>query len=574
MDNKEVAAVFYEVADILDLQGIAFKPIAYRRAARSLESLDEDLNRLASEGKLEEIPGVGKSVAKKIEEILNTGKLSYLEKIRAQIPPGLLEILAVPDVGPKTAMMLYKELGIATLEQLKQAAQDHRLRDLKGFGEKTEGRILQGIRTLESKGSRILLGEAYPVADAYIGYIRSSASIELISAAGSLRRGKETVGDIDLLVGADNPAGVMDSFVSYPDVKEVLMKGPTKSSVVLKNNLQVDIRAVETRSFGAALQYFTGSKDHNVATRRIGVDLGYKLNEYGVFERDSGRMVAGATEEEVYQVLGLPWIPPELREDDGEIDAARKGRLPLLVEGSNVKGDLHVHTDWSDGLNSIKEVMSAARSRGHQYVAITDHSQSLKITNGLTPERLRKQVVAVKKADEEAAGGMKVLAGSEVDIKADGSLDYPKSLLEDLDIVIGSVHSRFKMDRAEMTKRIVTAIGSGMIDILGHPTGRLIGERDPYELDLEKVFEAAKDAKTCLEVNCFPDRLDLRDAHCRLARGAGVMVALGTDSHRTDHMGYLKFGVITARRGWLEDEDVLNTKNSKELVAYLRRRRG
>jgi len=573
MDNKGVAAIFFEVADILDLQGVTFKPIAYRRAARSIESLEEDLSKVASEGKLEEIPGVGKSVAKKIEEILKTGQLSYLNKIRTQIPAGLLELLSVPDVGPKTASSLFTELGISNLEQLKQAAEAHKLRNLKGFGEKTEERILQGIKTLESKGRRILLGEAYPVAEAYIDYLRLYAPAEFVSAAGSLRRGKETVGDIDILVGDDKPAGIMDAFVSYPEVKDVLMKGPTKSSIVLKNNLQVDIRCVETKSYGAALQYFTGSKDHNVSMRRIGVDLGYKLNEYGVYERDSGEMVAGATEEEVYKILGLPWIPPEMREDNGEIDAARKGSLPALVEEGDVKGDIHVHTDWSDGFNSIKEVISSALSRGYQYVAITDHSQSLKIANGLSPEKLRKQVEAARKADEEFAGRIKVLAGCEVDIKSDGTLDYPAQLLEELDIAIGSIHSRFRMDRAEMTKRMVAAIESGRIDILGHPTGRLIGERDPYEFDFDKVFEAARDSSVCLEVNCFPNRLDLRDAHCRLAKEAGVKVALGTDSHRIDQMGYLRLGVITARRGWLEDGNVLNTLSAKELVAHLKRRR-
>jgi len=381
------------------------------------------------------------------------------------------------------------------------------------------------------------------------------------------------VGDIDILVGDDEPSSVMEAFVSYPDVKEILMKGPTKSSIVLKNNLQVDIRAVETASFGAALQYFTGSKEHNVAMRKIGLDMGLKLNEYGVFERDSEKRVAGETEEEVYKALGLPFIPPEIRENDGEIEAARKGTLPRLLEPRHVRGDVHVHTNWTDGANSIKDIVSTAVSMGYEYVAITDHSQSLKITNGLTPDRLRKQVDAVRKVEEEFRGKIKVLAGNEVDIRADGSLDYASSVLKDLDIVIASVHSRFKMEREEMTRRVVKAIESGFVDILGHPTGRIIGQRLPYELDMAGVLEAAKDAGVSMELNSFPERLDLSDAHCRLAKDSKVKVAIGTDAHSKEQMGFIKFGIITARRGWLGDSDVVNTLSAKDLMSMLRRRK-
>jgi DNA polymerase (family 10) len=573
MDNSGVAAIFYEVADILDLQGVAFKPNAYRRAARSIEALEEDISKLAEEGRLVEIPGVGESVAKKIQEIIETGRLSYLEKLRQQIPQGLLRILEIPEVGPRTAMLLNRELGIENIDQLKKAAEEHRLRSLKGFGEKSEEKILQGIKTLESKGTRMLLGEAYPIGAAYVEYLKSRVSVERVSVGGSLRRGKDTVGDIDILVGEDNPLEVMEVFASYPLVQAILMKGPTKSSVVLKSGIQVDIRVVETRSWGAALVYFTGSKDHNVAIRSIGVQLGLKLNEYGVFERDSGKMIAGATEEDVYRALGLRWIPPEIREAGGEIEAARADRLPVLVGPSDVKGDLHTHTDWSDGSESIETLMQNSISRGYEYVAVTDHSQSLKIANGLSPERLKKQLVALEKAERRLDGKLKVLKGTEVDIKPDGSLDFSRSVLKDLDIVIGSVHSRFKMDRQEMTKRIMTAIESGEVDILGHPTGRLIGERDPYEVDLEKVFSAAKSSGVCMEINSFPNRLDLRDVHCRLAAQMGVKVAIGTDAHRSEQMDYIKFGVITARRGWLEKESVLNSLGAKALLSRLRRRR-
>ncbi|MEM4232933.1 MAG: DNA polymerase/3'-5' exonuclease PolX [Thermoplasmata archaeon] len=573
MDNEQVAAIFYEVADILDLQGVPFKPNAYRRAARAIEELDEDISKLAAEGRLREIPGVGESVAKKIQEILKTGQLSFLNKLRAQIPKGLLELLSVPDVGPKTAMLLNRELGISNLEDLKRAIAEHKLRNLKGFGEKSEQRILRGIQTLEAKAGRMLLGEAYPVATAYVEYLKRTGKADKVSPAGSLRRGKETVGDIDILVGDDDPEEVLEAFVSYPEVDKVLMRGPTKSSVVLKNGIQVDIRVVSPESYGAALLYFTGSKDHNVVLRSMGVSMGMKLNEYGLFDRVTGKMLAGRTEEEVYRALGLDWIPPELREVSGEVEAAKAGKLPHLVEYEDIRGDLHAHTDWSDGAGSIEQMADAAIALGYEYLAITDHTQSLKIANGLTPERLADQVKAVRRLQDRLGKRLTLLAGTEVDIKADGSLDLPRTALKELDIIVGSVHSRFRMEKSEMTERVVKAIESGWIDVLGHPTGRIIGARDPYELDFDRVLEAARESSVALEVNCFPDRLDLRDSHCRLARDAKVKVALGTDAHRSEQLGYMKLGVITARRGWMEKGDVLNALTSKELMAHLRRRR-
>lgn len=572
MNNSEVAAVLYEIADLLELQGIAFKPQAYRRAARNIEQLEAPLSQVMAEGKLDDIPGVGEAVSKKIQEMLSTGELGYLEKLRAEVPDGLVRMLEVPDVGPKTAMFLHKELGISSVEQLKEAALAHRLKDLKGFGEKTEERILHGIKVLESKGGRWLLGEALPVAEAYLEHLMASQPIDRISVAGSLRRGRDTIGDIDILVGDGSPAAVMDAFAAYPDIEEVVIRGPTKSSVRLADGMQVDLRVVDTKSYGAALQYFTGSKEHNVSLRRIGVEKGFKLNEYGLFERDSGRMVAGATEEEVYAALGLAWMPPEIREDSGEIDAAKSGTVPELVRLEHVRGDLHLHTDWSDGSDPIDEVVSTASSRGYEYVAVTDHTQSLRIANGLSPERLREQIDAVRRA-EDASSGIRVLAGSEVDILQDGSLDMPDSILKDLDLVIASVHSRFKMEKEEMTNRIVTAISSGRIDVLGHPTGRLIGRRGAYALDLPTVLDAAAEHGVCMELNCFPDRLDLRDVDCRAAREKGVRMSLGTDSHGVEHMRFIRLGVITARRGWLEPKDVLNTLDAAGLEKHLRGRR-
>lgn len=573
MDNDDIAAIFYEVADILDLQGVGFKPQAYRRAARSLESLDEEVAKVAERGELKDIPGVGEAIAEKIEEVLRTGRLAYLEKLRAEVPAGLLDILRIPDMGPKRAMMLHDELGVSTIEELKSAALEHKLRSLKGFGEKSEEKILQGIATFEGTARRTLLGDAYPIAQAYVDHLRSKLDIRLVSPAGSLRRGKETVGDIDILAGSSDPAAVMSAFLSYPRISEVLVKGPTKSSVRLKGGMQVDLRVVEPGSYGAALQYFTGSKEHNVALRGIGVKAGLKLNEYGVFDRDSGDMIAGADEEEVYMALGLHWMPPEIRENAGEIEASAEGSLPELVEREEVLGDFHVHTSWSDGANSAEEMVKAALANGHKFVAVTDHSQSLKITHGLTPQRLEEQVREIDRLKEKYKDKITILAGSEVDIKADGSLDFEGTVLQQLDIVIGSVHSRFKMERSEMTRRIVAAIESGWVDIVGHPTGRLIGEREPYEVDIETVFEAAKRLDVCMEINSYPNRLDLRDVNARLAKERGVRVALGTDAHRTDELGYLGLGVVTARRGWLTDDDVANTMSPDGIAAWLRGRR-
>ena len=569
MDNSEIAAVFDEIADLLDLQGVAFKPIAYRRAARNIESMEIDINEVAADGKIEDIPGVGKAMAKKIEEMIGTGKLAYLDDLRSEVPSGLVELLKIPDVGPKTAVVLHNELGITSVAMLKEAILSHRLHGIRGFGEKTEERILQGIRTVESKSGRTLMGIALPIAEAFVDYLKESLPLDKICLAGSLRRGKETVGDIDILVGDDKLATIMDAFVSYPEVDSLLMKGPTKSSVRLRSGLQVDIRAVESKSWGAALCYFTGSKEHNVSMRRIGVEKGLKLNEYGLFERESGNMVAGATEEEVYEALDLRYVEPEIRENSGELEASKQGTLPVLVNRADIRGDFHVHTSWSDGANKVEDVVSKAVAKGYEYIAITDHSQSLRIANGLSPERLGKQIEAVRKADELGGGRVRVLAGSEVDIRADGSLDFPSSLLKDLDIVIGSVHSRFKMEKNEMTERVVNAVSSGQIDILGHPTGRLIGKRAPYALDLEKVFSAARGSGVSMELNSFPDRLDLADANCRHAMNSGVKVAIATDAHSVEQMDYIKYGITTARRGWLEAKDVLNTVRGKDILKRL-----
>ena len=565
MGNSDVARIFYEIADMLELQGVSFKPQAYRRAASAIEQLEIDIEDAVRDGRHKEIPGVGAAIAKKIEEIVETGRLSYLDKLKAELPPGLLDILTVPDVGPKTAMLLFRELGISSVADLKEAAESHRLRALKGFGARAEERILQGIRTLEASGGRTLLGEALPVARAYLKHLTDEFPSAQASICDSLRRGRETIGDLDLLIASEEPDPVVEAFASYDLVSTVLAKGSTKSSVRLQNGLQVDLRVVAPSSYGAALQYFTGSKEHNVVIRKIGVERGLKVNEYGVFERDSERPVAGEAEDAVYESLGLQWIPPELREDAGEVAAAREGKLPALIDQSDVRGDFHVHTEWSDGSDSIETVVSAAASRGYEFVAITDHSQSLTIANGLSPEKLRKQIKEVRRIGEVYADRMMVLSGSEVDIKPDGTLDYPPSILDELDMVIASVHSKMKMPKAEMTRRITNALESGHVDILGHPTARIIGRRNPVELDMEEVLQVAADTGVAMEINAFPDRLDLRDVHCRLAKEFGVPVAIGTDSHSIRHLEYLELGIITARRGWLGKQDVLNTLSPGEI---------
>ena len=573
MKNADVARAFYEIADILEVQGVAFKPQAYRRAASAIEQLEVDVEQAVAEGRHKEIPGVGEAIAKKMEELVRTGKLAYLDRLREEVPRGIIEMLSVPDIGPKTAMQLHAELGISSVQELKEAATAHRLRNLKGFGERAEERILEGIRVLESRGSRMLLGDALPIAEAYVEHLRNRLSIDTVSACGSLRRGKETIGDIDILVGCDTSEAVTKELLMYPAVDKVLLSGATKSSVQIKDGIQVDLRVVEPGSYGAALQYFTGSKEHNVQVRRIAVDMGYKVNEYGVFERASEGRVAGETEEEVYETLGLTFIPPELREDSGEIAAARARELPELVRPADVKGDLHVHSDWSDGSDSIASIAADAAKRRYSYVAITDHSESLSIANGLSVERLRRQVDEIRRVQKDYEGSVRVLAGAEVDIKADGSLDLPPSMLEDLDLVVASVHSRMKMGGDEMTERIVTAINTGWVDVLGHPTCRIIGRRDPIRMDLSKVLEAACEAKVAMEINSFPDRLDLRDAHCRMAKESGVPLAIGTDAHSIRHLDYLRLGIITARRGWLGKEDVLNTRSSNGLIRWIDGRR-
>lgn len=577
MRNSEIAKVFYEMADLLEIKGDnPFKVRAYQKAAQNIESLTEEVSEIKERGELEEIPGIGKDLAQKISEMIQTDRLAAFDELKKEIPEGLLELLAVPGLGPKKAKVIYDKLGITSTEELEEAAKADRLKDLPGFGSKTEQNILAGIELVRRGRERMLLGRALPLAQGIMKRLAAMPEVDQISEAGSLRRRRETVRDIDILTTSSDPEKVMDAFVALPQVKEVLAKGTTKASILTKEEMQVDLRVVEPDSYGAALAYFTGSKAHNIRLREMANRQGLKISEYGVFREEDQVRIAGRTEEEIYQILGLPYIPPELREDRGEIEVALEGRLPHLVELSEIHGDFHCHSHWSDGGHPIHEVAEAARRKGYSYIAIADHSQSLGIARGLTPEGVEEQLKEIAQLNEKIKG-FAILSGSEVDIRKDGTLDLPDSILARLQVVVASVHSSFKQSRETMTERIIKAMRNPYVTILGHPTGRLLGEREAYEVDLEQVIRAAQVAGTALEINAFPQRLDLDDIHCKRAKELGVMMAIGTDSHTNSQLETMPLGLAVARRGWLERSDLLNTLSLKELLQRLqakRRRRG
>lgn len=564
MSNEKVAQVLYEIADLLELKGVDFKPRAYRRAARNIEELDKDIVEYYKEDKLREIPGVGEAIAKKVAEIMQSGELNYLRALREEFPAGLLRIMEVPEIGPKTIMRLYKDLKITDLHELKKAAEEHRIRGLKGFGGRSEENILNGIQLLEQRTGRMLLGYAYFCAKGIVDYMVATGGCKLISVAGSLRRMKDTIGDIDILVGSDEPERVMGVFVKNPNVSEVIAKGDTKSSVRLKEGMQVDIRVVSTDSYGAALQYFTGSKEHNISLRSLAIDKGFKINEYGVFRKDTDERVAGRTEEEVYAALDLEAMPSEIRENRGEIKAAIEHRLPTLLDLKEIKGDFHVHSILSDGTATVEEIAVEGRKKGYEYIGIADHSESLKVAGGVSKEDLMKNIEMVKKVSEKT-DDIRVLMGAEVEIHNDGTLDYPDSVLKDLDFVVGAVHSGFKMDEKEMTNRIVAAMSNDYMTILAHPTGRVIEQREPYQVNIDKMMDAALERRVFLEINALPERLDLNDLNCRKAKDMGITLSLGTDAHSIPQLDYMMFGVATGRRGWLGKKDVINTLPLKDL---------
>lgn len=551
MRNQEVAKILHEIADILELQGVKFKPQAYRKAAQSVESLEEPIETIKD---FDSIPGVGEAISKKIAEILETGNLEYLAKIKKEIPEGMGQLMLLPEIGPKTAKFLASQ-GITTVEELEKAIEDHSLQKMKGFGVKTEENLKRALQLYKFQKERKLLGRILPLCRALEKALQPSCDTVVI--AGSVRRWKETVGDIDVLAISMTPEETIETFTELPFVEQVLSKGSTKSTIILPGGIQSDLRVVPRESFGSALQYFTGSKEHNIKIRKRALRKGFKLNEYGLFDRKSGNKIGGESEEDIYTHLGLLYIPPELREDQGEIEAAQF-ELPHLVDMNSIKGDFHVHTQWSDGKDSIEAMVSKARERDYVYIGICDHSVSSRIAHGLSEEKLLNQNAHIKELNDKTKD-IEILSGVECDIKPDGSLDYPDSVLEQLDFVIASIHSRFKSSREECTNRLVKAMENPFVTIIGHPTGRIIGRRDPLPLDFETVFETAHKTKTALEINCYPDRLDLKDTHVREAKKHHVLLALGTDAHSIQDLEYMELGVGTARRGWAEPENVLNT---------------
>jgi len=572
--TQEIVDIFYEIADILELRQVPWKPAAYRKAARTLETLSEGVEEIYKRGGLKElmeIPGVGERLAKKIAEYIETGKMKEHQRVKRMIPPGVEEMMHVASLGPKKAMRLYQKLHIKSVSQLEHAAKAGRISRLKGFGKKSEQDILRGLSFLKLRKERTLLGTALPIAREIVGRLKKIKGVKAAEAAGSLRRMKETIGDIDILVIAKNSKPVMDFFTAMPDVATVLAKGATKSMVMLKQGIQTDVRVLDERSFGAALQYFTGNKDHNIELRKIAIKKGWKLSEYGLFKR-SGGYIAGRTEREVYRALGLPYIEPELRENTGEIEAARKHTLPKLIGYDDIKGDLHVHTNWSEGGQTIEEMARAARAVGRKYIAICDHSKSQKISHGLNEKRLLKQIAEIDKVNKRL-GDFRLFKGTECDILPDGSLDLADSALKQLDIVVAAVHSRFKSPKSEMTKRICRALENPLVTILGHPRGRLINERAPYAIDFEKICETAKANGKLLEINSFPSRLDLDDVNIRAAKELGVKFSIDTDSHAKDHLRFIELGIAQARRGWLGPKDVINTLPLKKFEKFVKTRR-
>lgn len=572
MKNSEIVKILEDIADLLALKGEnIFKVRSYQKAARSIEFLSEDVEKLVAEGRLREIPGVGEAIAKKLTELITTGRLEYYDKLKNEFPEGIGTFLNIPGIGPQTAILLTRNLNITTVDELEKAIEDGRVAGLPRMGEKTAQNILHQIKAYRKKKSeqRISLGEALPVADLILSELKKSPLLINPTTAGSLRRWRDTIGDIDLLGATDNPHEAIEYFTALPQVKEVLEKGSTKASIIVLEGIQVDLRLVAPDSFGSALQYFTGSKQHNIDLRTRAERQGLSLSEYGITDISTGRLEKYTSEEAFYNRQGLEYIPPEIREGQHEIELAAKKDLPQLIEQADIKGDLHIHTIWSDGTSTLQELALTAQKRGYQYIAITDHSIGLGIAHGLNNERLREQIQEIKEFNQSSTG-IQVLTGMEVDIRANGALDMPDEILEELDIVLASIHSGMNQSQEQMTRRIINAMENPNVDIISHPTARLLGQRDPVAADMEAIFKAAVRTGTTLEINAMPSRLDLKDTHIYQAREMGVKLVISTDAHRTEHLDYMRLGVGNARRGWCRAEDILNSLPLKEFKASLK----
>lgn len=572
MKNQEIAKIFYEIAFFLQMEGDKFRPIAYERAAITLEGLEEDIEKIYKSGgkeALRKIPGVGESIAEKIEEYLKTGKIKYYEDYKKKYPINLDELMGIEGLGPKRLKVLYEKLKIKDLKSLEEAAKSHKIAPLFGFGEKTEKNILESIEFAKRAKGRFLLGDILPRVREVYEKLKNLKEVERIDVVGSIRRMKETIGDVDFLVISKNPEPIMDFFVSLPGVIKVWGKGTTKSSVRMREGFDMDIRVLAKRSYGAALQYFTGSKEHNIALRKIAIEKGFKLSEYGLFK--GSKMIAGENEEEIYEKLGLDWIPPELRENRGEIEAALKKNLPKLINYKEIKGDLHLHSDWDGGANSIEEIANYAIKMGYEYIGIADHTKFLKIEHGLDERKIRERNKEIDKLNEKFKGKIKILKGCEANIMPDGSIDISEDCLKELDFVIAGVHSKFKMSKEEMTERIIKAMKNPNVDIISHPTGRLIQKRGEYEIDLEKILKIARETGTILEINSYPERLDLNDINIKKAKEMGVKMVINTDAHQVDQMRYIEYGIAQARRGWAEKEDIINCWPLEQLLKFLKK---
>lgn len=570
MKNQLIADTFRSMAELLEIKGDnPFRIRAYVRAADNVEGLKDDIETLIEQGRLAEIPGIGQDLAEKIKEIAVTGRCKHYEELKKAVPGGVVAMLAIPSVGPKSAKLFYDQLGIKSCEALKKAAQDGRLLTLPGIKQKTVDNILKGIELLKKGRERMDLLLASAVAKTFVDGLKRSRDVEHISAAGSLRRMKETVRDIDILVASEKPEHILKAFTGLPAVKRVLAHGETKSSILTSDDVQVDLRVVAPDAFGAALLYFTGSKNHNIRLRSLAIKKGLKINEYGIFNK-KGRCLVSETEDELYQYLGLEFVPPEMREDAGEIEVAQKHRLPKLLELGDIRGDFHAHTHYSDGQDSIEDMAATARSLGYGYICLTDHSVSLKVAHGLDLARLKQKRGELDRVSKKLRG-FRILFGSEVEIDSEGRIDYNDETLARFDIVVAAIHSGFKQSKKQLTSRIIKACKNKRVHIIAHPTGRLWPTRESYELDLKDVFRAARDTNTSLEINAHPYRLDLCDIHARRAKEEGVRLAISTDSHSVEHLSYMKFGVGLARRAWLEKKDVLNAYDVDALLKVIKK---